>query len=264
MLRTGLRAGAVLAVVARHLFHLALQLFGLAAQHFLLPALLGTLRVIFLLLRKFFLAARQLVQLLQSFVDLFLLLARGARGLRRFVLILFRVQLQIEQARKVAPRAAARSSSTAGAAERHLNLAECGFRAQQILQGFLFARQRVLPLLLLQLLRGRAHRSGCRVHVLHETIELFILLGQFAALHAPGKRSCLFAEFGLHSGKKFRGIGGFLLRGFLVTLMLPGFGDDFFFALGDVVLIVHSAATSAPSSTRSLLAKIHARKDRPG
>ena len=103
-----------LAIVPRHLLHLALQFFGLAAQHFLLPALLGALRVVALLLGQIFLAARQLVEFLQRFVDFFLLLAGGAaRGLRRLVLILFGVELEIEQAREVAPRSAARPASPA-------------------------------------------------------------------------------------------------------------------------------------------------------
>jgi hypothetical protein len=51
---------------------------------------------------------------LQSFVDFLLLLAGGAtRGLRGFVLILLRVQFQIEQAGQVATRVAATASAAA-------------------------------------------------------------------------------------------------------------------------------------------------------
>ena len=61
---------------------------------------------------QFLLAARELIELLQRFVYFFLLLARGAaRGLRCLVLIFFGIELQIEQARKIAPRASSRSAS---------------------------------------------------------------------------------------------------------------------------------------------------------
>ena len=83
-----------------------MQLFGLAAQHFLLPTLLGALLVVFLLLGKLFLALRQLIELLQRFVNFLLLLAgRAPRSLRRLVLILLGVEFQIEQAREIASRA---------------------------------------------------------------------------------------------------------------------------------------------------------------
>ena len=166
-----------------------MQLFGLAAQHFLLPALLGALRVVALLLGQLFLAARELIQFLQRFVDFFLLLAgRAARRLRCLVLILFGVELQIEQAREVAPSAAARSASAARTAEGHLNLAERGLGAQQILKRLLFAGHGFAPFLLLQFFGGRTHRFRGRVHVFHEAVEFLIFMRQFAALHAPGER----------------------------------------------------------------------------
>ena len=94
---------------------------------------------------------------------------------------------------------------------------------------------------------------GGGVHVLHETVEFLVFLGQFAALHASGERSRLLAQLGLHAGEEFGGVGSFLLRGVLVALLLPGCGDDFLFALGDVVLIAaHAAATAATSAARCL------------
>jgi hypothetical protein len=102
--------------------------------------------------------------------------------------------------------------------------------------------------LLLQFFGGRAHGFRGRVHVFHETVEFVVRLGKFAALHASGEGARLLAQLGLNAGKEFGGVGGFLLCCLLVSLMLPGFGDDFFFALGNVVLIAHGAAP-APSAT---------------
>src|SRR6185312_10685320 len=127
----------------------------------------------------------------------------------------------------------------------NFNLTERGFRAQQVLQGFLFIRQGVLPFLLLQFFRGRLHGSGGGIHVFHKTAELLVLLGQLAALHASRERPGLIAQLGLHPGKKFGRVGGFLLRGFLVALMLPCFSDDFLFALRNVVGVLLAATSAA-------------------
>src|SRR6267143_1883345 len=134
---------------------------------------------------EFFLAARQLIELLKRFVDVFITLAGRTGGLRRFVLILFRVELEIKQAREVAPRAASRTATPAAAAKRYLNLAERGLGAQQVLEGFLFVRKSILPFLLLQFFGGWAHGVGSRVHVLHKTVEFLVFLAKLAALHSP-------------------------------------------------------------------------------
>ena len=217
-----------------------------------------------LLLRQLLLAARQLVELLQRFVDFLLLLAGGsAGGLLRLVLILLGVELEIEQAGEIAPGSAARPAASALAAKRHLNLAEGGLGPQQMLERFLLAGHGLLPLLLLQLLRGRAHGLGRRLHLFHETVEFLICLGQFAALQAAGERQRLIAQLGLHVGEEFRGFGGFLLRRFLVAQLLPGFGDDFFFALGDLVLAALPPPPPPPPPPRPAIARIRARTDRP-
>lgn len=82
-----------------HLLHLALQFFGFAAEHLLLPALVGSLDAIVALGGQLFLAARQLFELLQSFVDLLILLAGRGSALLRLVLIFLGIEFEIEEAR---------------------------------------------------------------------------------------------------------------------------------------------------------------------
>src|SRR6266850_516074 len=169
-----------------------------------------------------FLAARQLIELLKRFVDVLIALAGRTGGLRRFVLIFFRVELEIKQAREIAPRAASRPAAPAAAAKRYLNLAERGLGAQQVLEGFLFVGKGILPFLLLQFFGGWAHGVGSRVHVLHKTIEFLVFLGKLAALHTSGERLRLIAQFGLNVGKELGGLGRLLFGRFLVTALLPG------------------------------------------
>ena len=95
------------------LFHLLLELLGLALQHFLLIFFLGSLLLtVALLLSQSLFALGQLVQLFQRVVDLLLLLfGSSCRALFGLVLILFRVELQIEERRQIASRSAATAST---------------------------------------------------------------------------------------------------------------------------------------------------------
>ena len=199
-----------------HVFQLALQLFGFAAQHLLLPTLLrGLLLAFFLLLGEFLLPLGKLLELLQRFVDLLLLLLLLAGGLRlvALVLILFGIQFEIEKAFHVA-RASATTTAAAPAlvAEGHLDIARCCFGAHQVLQRPLFGRQRVLPFGALQLVGGGPHGLHRGFHILHKALEGVACFGQLAGLHAVGQRLGLIAEFALHAGQE-RGVFGIAALG---------------------------------------------------
>ena len=139
------------------LLHLLLELLRLALQHLLLPFLLGSLRAITLLLRQILLALGQFIQLFQRVGDfLRLLLGGAAADFCGLVLILLGIEFQIEKRSQIARRAAPAASAPLRS-KRNLNLPEGSFRAQQRLQRLLLVRNGFLPLLLLQLLRGRRH-----------------------------------------------------------------------------------------------------------
>ncbi len=75
---------------------------------------------------------------------------------------------------------------------------------------------------------------------------------QFAALHASGQRFRLIAQSGLNAGEKLGRFGGRLLRRCFIALMLPGLGDDFLLALGNVVLVLLASAATTASATGCL------------
>ncbi len=135
-LLSGLRLLTLLAVT-RELLHLLAQFLGFAAQHFLLPALLkGLLFALVLLLGQLLLAASELREALQSLVHILLpllgrLLGRGA--LAGFVLVLLRVEFEIEHAGQVAAGSLRPAASATAASKGDLDVTERGFGAQQML-----------------------------------------------------------------------------------------------------------------------------------
>ena len=163
----------------------------------MLPTLLETFcAVVALSLRQLFLAARQLVELPESVVDILGPLVGRGSSLLGLVLVLFSVELEIEKAREVASGAAATAPASTRA-KRHFDLAERGFGPQQVLQRLLFVRNGVLPLLLLEFLRGRAHRVGGSGHLFLKRAELAILSGELARLEPARERKRLVAQRGL-------------------------------------------------------------------
>ena len=127
-LLTGLRL--LSGLFALQLLHLLLQLFSIATQHFLLPPLFKGLLFILLLLREFLLTPGQILQLLQSLVNLFLpLFRRVGLLLARLILILFSIQFEVEKVRQIAARSAGTSTATF-ASKCYLNIPERGFRAR--------------------------------------------------------------------------------------------------------------------------------------
>ena len=72
-----------------------------------------------LLLGQFLLAAGQFLQLRQRFFDLLLPLIGRSGIAARFELVLLAIQLQVKEPFQIAPR-----TSSASAAECHLNIAE--------------------------------------------------------------------------------------------------------------------------------------------
>ena len=164
----------LLRLLGKLLLHLLLKLRRFALQHFLLPFLFGRLRsAIALLLSETFLALSQFIEFLQRLVDfLRFLFGRRGRARLRVILILLGIEFQIEKAGQIARRTAATpAASTAAGTKRNLNLPESSLRAQQELQSLLLVRNRVLPLLLLQLLLRRRHRFGGGDHILLEVAD---------------------------------------------------------------------------------------------
>jgi hypothetical protein len=127
----------LLLLVALHLLQLPLQFLCLTPQHLFLPALLITLIARALLLGQLFLTFGQLFELLQGFVYFLSALICRIGCLAGLVLIFLRIQFEVEQAGKIAARRTP-SSTASSRSERHLNLAERGFGAKQVLEGFLF------------------------------------------------------------------------------------------------------------------------------
>ena len=178
---------SLLTILRQLLLHLSLQLFRLALQHLLLPLLLGGLGAVALLLSQIFLTPGQFVELFQSVGDFLGFLLGGRRsGLLRLVLVFLSIEFEIEQTSQIA-RGAATTTSTTAPSQRNLNLPESSFGAQQRLQCLLLVGNRVLPLLLLQLLGGRRHRFGGGDHILLEGIDGLYFIGQLAGLQAAGK-----------------------------------------------------------------------------
>ena len=235
------------------LFHLLLQLFRLATQHLLLPALLKTLLRIVLCVGQLFLPLGQCVQLLQRALYILGMLLSGRRGLRRLILVLFRIQFKIEQACKIAARtAAATTTATLLLAKRYLYLAKRRLGTQQRLQRLLLQRQRVFPLRTLQLVcRGR-HRRGCCLHIFFKRAELFIGRGQIAALHARRQRHHLVSQLHLRIRQKDTGCRDVFRRRILIVLLLPCSGNQLFLALGDFCLIALRPTTSATTAATLL------------
>ena len=178
--------------------------------------------------------------------DIFFVLLGRRSTLRCFVLILFRVQFKIEETGKVATGVASASSTASALTKGDLNLAEGGFSAQQSLQRFLLEWKRIFPLRRFQLVCRRSHICGGGLHVLVEFGELFVGLGDVAALHANRKCIDLVAELLLRVGEELALRCGIFRGCCLVVLLLPGRGDQFFLALGNFSLVV--AAASAASS----------------
>src|ERR1700691_1673578 len=126
------------------------------------------------------------VELLQSIVDRFGVLFCSRAGLRRLVLVFLRVQSKVEEAGMITTRASAPSATTTAAllAERNLYLAEGRLGTQQVLQRFLFRRDRVVPLHLLQLFRRWRHGRCGRLHVMPKAVEFLVRGRQIPAIHA--------------------------------------------------------------------------------
>jgi len=89
-----------------------------------------------------------------------LLRRRSSGALPGFVLILFRVEFEIEHAGEIAAGPSAATTTALLRSERHLNVAERSFGAQQMLQGALLRTKRVFPALALELVGGRSISSA--------------------------------------------------------------------------------------------------------
>ena len=83
-------------------------------------------------------------------------------------------------------------------------------------------------------------------------------VAQFAGFQAAGKRDGLIAKLGLHAGEELGVFHAFLFGGLVIgiALLLPGRGDDLFFALGDFGLIALAAASAASAAPAASLLRL--------
>ncbi len=243
--RTGFRAALSAALVGQ-LLDLLLQFVGRPAQHFLLPALFRTLPGICAALRaKLALPARQLVQLPQGRLDIRRMLGVGEGRLRALVLVLLRIELQVEQARQIPARRVDACGAAATARKRNFDLAEGRLRAQQVLKCLLLIGDRGTPLLAGEFLGRRTHRGRGGAHLPLETAELLVRELQIAHSQAARERRGLSAQCGLDIGEKLRLLRRLLRRCIPESVLLPGCSDDLLLALRDLRLVIGRSAACA-------------------
>ena len=116
----------------------------------------------------------------------------------RLVLVLVLIQLEVEEVGEIASRAAATTASAATLADLNLNLAEGGFGAQQMLQGLLLGRHRVLEREAFELVRRGRHRRDREFHFLDEALERRAAAVELPRFGAVGERLRLIAKLRLH------------------------------------------------------------------
>src|SRR5204862_2399047 len=104
----------------------------------------------------------------------------------------------------------------------------------------------VLPLLLLELLRGRVHGLGRRGHLLLKRAELAVLPGELSRLESAREGKRLVAERGLSVRQELRGFGGLFHGRLFIAKLLERPGNHFLFTPGALRGI--AALVDAPSS----------------
>ena len=204
----------------------ALQLFGLAAQHFLLPALTGNPALLARLLGQFLLAARQFIELLERLVDLLVVLAGGARRLLGLVLILLRVQFEIEQALRgrapslpppppppPLPKATSIWRNVASARSRDL-------------QGLLLLGKGVLPFLLLQALAAGSMASAAAFISFSKLLNSSFSSVSSRLCRRPAREIAWSRSLACTPERNLAASAG-PAAWRSCRLMLPGLGDDF-------------------------------------
>ena len=192
--RLRLLRGFLLSAIARQLLHLPAKLLRLTPQHLLFPALLETLLVVaLLLLGQLLLALGEFFQFLERLVHLAFTVRRHFLRSARLVLVLVRIQLEVEQAFQIAALTARAAGSTAALTKCDLDFTEDRLGTKKVLQRLLLRLQSVFPLQPLQLLGSLVHRLRRRLHVQSKQLELFVGPRQIPALHSSGERPRLLA-----------------------------------------------------------------------
>src|SRR5262249_21290545 len=155
------------------------------------------------------------------------------------VLILFRVEFEIEQAGQISAGApATASTSSAPITERHLNVTERRFGTQEMRQCPLLRPERVLPLHGFELVGSGLHLGGASLHVLQKRRERLIRSRQFAAGGALRERFSLLLQLLLDFGKE---LGIFSARRTILGTAadrVPGSRDDFFLTPRNLFLVL--------------------------
>ena len=245
---------ALLAILSKLLLHLLLELLRLALQHLLLPFLLGGLGP----LRCCWARSSSRLASSSSFFSASSISCAFCSAVVAAVCRVSYWFFSVSSSRSKrrpdrAPRRPPAASTPAARSERNLNLPEGGFGAQQELQSLLLVGDGVLPLLLLQLLRGRRHGGGGGDHILLEVADGLHFIGQLARLQAAGKRDGLIVQGGLRLRQQLGDVGGLLLGRVLVALLFEGGGDDFLLPLRDLRGLIASAPASTAASAARLL-----------
>ena len=243
-----------LLLVPRHLLHLALQLFSFAAQHFLLPTLLKALLRI-ALVGQLLLPLGKRIQLRQRVLDLLLVLLGGRRVLRSLVLILFRIQFEIEEAGQVASRiAAARPPPPPLWPKATWILRKVASARSSACSAFCSSGSASFHCVAFSLSAEGAMAVAAACMSLSKSVNSW--------LAADISRLCMRADSAITWSRSFCCASErncpcdcrILRRRGLVVLLLPCGRDQFFFALGDFSLIV--AAPPPPPPTAAALLRL--------
>ena len=233
-------ARRILLLILLQLLQFLLQLLSLTTQHLLLPSLLRRLLILLSRIGQFLLPPGQLLQLPHRLIHFSLLLFR-AHLLAGLVLVLFRIQFQIEQALHVTLCSTA--AATALLTHRDFNLFAPGLSPLQILQRLLLMRQRVLELQPAQSLNGRRHRLRRLSHILRHRFDRLVLASQLPRPDPLHKSLCLLPQFLLRLAQK---LGVFLLlsRRLFALLFLESGTDNFLLPLDNIAALLPLTATA--------------------
>ncbi len=233
------------------LLHLLAQFFRFAPQHFLLPALLESLLLALLCCCASSCwrcaSSRKLLQRVIHFLLPLFLRRRGARALARLVLILLRVQLQIEHARRdrgrappppppppcCAPKATWISRKVASARNRCCSALCSGPRAS--FHPCPFSLSAAGPMS-----SAAASRSFTKFW------NSWFAPANCAAARTRREGLGLVLQLGLHFGQESRVLRGLVLSA--AAKFIPRRRNNFLLALRDFVLILPAAAAPAPAA----------------
>ena len=170
------------------------------------------------------------------------------------VLILLGIQFQVEQARQIAAGAAAAAASAALVPERNLNVAERRFGAQQVLQGSLFRRNRVLPALAFSLIAaGSISSAAASRSFANSGIPDWPRPSSRLRARVPSDLRLLL-QLALDFGEETRVVARLVLVLLPVRSSIPGRRDDLLLPLGNLSLVATGSRAASPRRPAAAIA----------